>query len=99
MDFSRTAAAAAALAITLVVAAGCGSGSGDKPPIHLEGNSIVADGRTIQFRVWDSGINCFRPLSSFPEAELTKPEKSANATADLYLDLTVDRDCDVNFSR
>lgn len=96
MHVARTAAAVTGFLLTVAVAAGCGTASSDRRPLHLEGNSIVLDdGRTIEFRVWDSSINCFRPLSTFP-AELTKPEPRQNASADLYLDLTIDRDCDVS---
>jgi hypothetical protein len=93
MHFRRTTAAATALAFAVAVAAGCGSASSHKRPLHLEGNTIVLDdGRTIELRVWDSSINCFRPLSSWADAELTKPEPQTS-DADLFLDLTVDRDC------
>ena len=96
----RIAAAAAAVGLAAVVAAGCGSGSSDKRPLRLEGNSIVLDdGRKVEFRVWDSSINCWRPLSTWAEAELTKPEHRLNSSADFFLDVTVDRDCDTSSYR
>ena len=96
----RTAAAAAALVVVAGGATGCGSSSSGKAPLHLDGNSIVLDnGRKVEVRVWDASINCWRPLSSWAKAELTKPERRLNSSADYFLDVTIDRDCDTSSYR
>jgi hypothetical protein len=100
MHLGRTAAAAIALVLSVAVAAGCGSASRQKRPLRLEGNSIVLDdGRKVELRVWDASINCFRPLSTWAEPDLSKPERRANGSADLYLNVTIDRDCDTTSYR